>query len=210
MKTFKAVLFDFDGVIGKTMEDNYQAWKYAFSKYNIDIDKNEYFLLEGFNTKKVAWHFLAGGIKNANAVAEIIEAKEKYYFENNSFSLYEGVEFLIDRLKNKGYLLGLVSGANYIRLSKSLEQKFLSKFDVVITGDKVDNCKPHPEPYLKAARNLSVNASDCAVIENAPVGIESAKEAGMFCIAICSTLDKSYLKEADMVVDNIAQLNEFL
>ena len=43
MKKYKAILFDFDGVIGKTMEDNYQAWKNAFSMHNITIDKKEYF-----------------------------------------------------------------------------------------------------------------------------------------------------------------------
>lgn len=47
VKKYKAILFDFDGVIGKTMEDNYRAWEYAFSKYSIKIDKTEYFLLEG-------------------------------------------------------------------------------------------------------------------------------------------------------------------
>ena len=43
MKKYKAILFDFDGVIGKTMNDNHRAWKNAFSLYEIIIEKNEYF-----------------------------------------------------------------------------------------------------------------------------------------------------------------------
>ena len=63
MKKYKAVFFDFDGVIGKTMEDNYRAWKYAFSRYNIPVNKTEYFLLEGMSVKKIAEHFLKNNHK---------------------------------------------------------------------------------------------------------------------------------------------------
>ncbi len=206
MKKYKAILFDFDGVIGKTMEDNYQAWKHAFLRYGIEINKNEYFLLEGLNTKKVVEYFLVD--KNEEIVNQIIDLKEAYYLSNNSFSLYKGTEVLINKLNKKGYLLGLVSGGSYTRLSKSLHEKFLNNFDVIITGDNVSNCKPHPESYLNAAKALSVNASDCLVIENAPVGIEAAKEAKMYCVAICSTLDKKYLKKADKIINKITELNK--
>ena len=50
---YKAVLVDFDGVIGKTMEDNYNAWANALNTVGISMDKNDYFLLEGLNTIKV-------------------------------------------------------------------------------------------------------------------------------------------------------------
>jgi beta-phosphoglucomutase len=82
--------------------------------------------------------------------------------------------------------------------------------DVIITGDKVYNCKPHPEPYLNAAKALSVGPLECVVVENAPVGIESAKSAGMYCIAICSTLERRYLEKADMIIDKFADLEKLL
>ena len=50
---YKAVLFDFDGVLGRTMEDNYNAWAYALNTVGISIYKNGYFLLEGFSAKNV-------------------------------------------------------------------------------------------------------------------------------------------------------------
>jgi beta-phosphoglucomutase len=70
--------------------------------------------------------------------------------------------------------------------------------------------KPHPEPYLKAAKALGVKPSECAVIENAPYGVASAKKAGMFCIAITSSLPKEYLKRADVVVDSLAEARIFI
>lgn len=210
MPIFKAVFFDFDGVIGKTMEDNYQAWKRAFSKYHINIDKNEYFLLEGVNTKKVAEYFLEKNSNNIEMAQEIACLKDKYYIENNRFCFYDGVEYLIPKFKEKGYLLGIVSGANHIRLLKILNDDFLKKIDVIITGDKVENCKPHPEPYLNAAKALSISPTECIVVENAPMGIESAKRAGMYCIAICSTLERKYLQKADKIIDTFIDLKDTL
>ncbi len=210
MKKYKAVFFDFDGVIGNTMDDNYLAWEYAFSQYDIPIDKNEYFLLEGMNTRGVARHFIGKSTRNFGVADEIAGLKEKYYLENNRFSFYDGVESLIPKLKVKGYLLGLVTGASYVRLERLLNQEFLKNLEVVISGDKVRNCKPHPEPYLNAAKYLSIPSSECAVVENAPVGIESAKGAGMYCIAICSTLERRHLQKADRIIERFTDLEKIL
>jgi HAD superfamily hydrolase (TIGR01509 family) len=51
-------------------------------------------------------------------------------------------------------------------------------FDAVVTGDAVDRGKPHPEPYLAAARRLGVLASECLAIEDSDTGTTSASAAG--------------------------------
>ncbi|MBI2559804.1 MAG: HAD family phosphatase, partial [Planctomycetes bacterium] len=50
----------------------------------------------------------------------------------------------------------------------------------------------------------------CLVIENAPAGITSAKRAGLRCYAVATSLPKTYLKEADMVFDNIKEISDYL
>lgn len=210
-KKFTAVLFDFDGVIGKTMGNNYRSWKYAFSKYDINIDKKEYFLLEGMTIKKIAEHFLRKNSKNIKAADVIAKVKDRHYIKNRSFSMYSGVKNLLSYLRNKGYILGMVSGGTYKRILKSLKSRFLKKyFDVVITGDDVAGCKPNPEPYLTAAKKLSVRPSYCVAVENAPLGIKSAKRAGMYCIAVSSTLNKKYLSKADKIINRISELSKIL
>ena len=59
-------------------------------------------------------------------------------------------------------------------------------FDVVITGDAVDRGKPHPEPYLAAARALDVRAGDCLAIEDSTTGATSASAAG--CVVLVAPL----------------------
>ncbi|OGW94101.1 MAG: hypothetical protein A3G36_02985 [Omnitrophica bacterium RIFCSPLOWO2_12_FULL_45_13] len=80
-------------------------------------------------------------------------------------------------------------------------------FDHIITGDHVKKGKPYPEPYLLAARELAVKPSECVVIENAPYGIMAAKSAGMFCIALTSSLPKEFLKGADIIADKLEDIS---
>ena len=206
VKKFKGILFDFDGVIGRTMEDNYTAWKNVLSQFGIYLTKDEYFLLEGVNTIELAKLLLSKNGKDTNQAAEIVKAKEEYYLKNNNFSLYEGVEETIHTLKGNGYLLGIVSAANCSRLSNTIDSALLKEFTTVITGDKIARGKPFPDPYLTAAKELGVEPSECLVVENAPVGIEAAKNANMYCIAITSTLDRKYLLKADKIIGNFSML----
>jgi beta-phosphoglucomutase-like phosphatase (HAD superfamily) len=62
-------------------------------------------------------------------------------------------------------------------------------FDAVVTGDSVDQGKPHPEPYLTAARRLDVLAGECLAIEDSDTGATSAAAAG--CTVLCAPLHVS-------------------
>ena len=57
-------------------------------------------------------------------------------------------------------------------------------FAAVVTGDEVEHGKPHPEPYLAAARALGVAVGDCVAIEDSPTGVRSAVAAGVPTLAV--------------------------
>ena len=57
-------------------------------------------------------------------------------------------------------------------------------FDVIVTGDSVDNAKPHPEPYLVAAAQLGVDVHECVAIEDSPAGLTSAWSAGAVTVGV--------------------------
>ena len=133
MKKYKAVLFDFDGVIGKTMDDNYDAWAYAFSTVGIIVDKEEYFLLEGLHSKGVAQTILKKNNADESLVNQVVDIKQKYYMENNSFEFYPGIIDLINCIE-KRTKLGLVTGASAERLAKTVPAYFLVKFGSIIPG----------------------------------------------------------------------------
>jgi HAD superfamily hydrolase (TIGR01509 family) len=57
-------------------------------------------------------------------------------------------------------------------------------FEVVVTGDMVEHGKPHPEPYLRAARNLALAPEQCVAIEDSATGVRSAVAAGVPTVAV--------------------------
>jgi HAD superfamily hydrolase (TIGR01509 family) len=60
----------------------------------------------------------------------------------------------------------------------------LGMFEAIITRDEVKNPKPHPEPYLLAARRLSTAPSDCLAIEDSHSGVRAAAGAGMQTVMV--------------------------
>ena len=87
-------------------------------------------------------------------------------------------------------------------------------FAATIVGDEVRRGKPHPEPYLAAARALSVSPRDCVALEDSPTGVRSATAAGCHVIAIPHIVDvpagrghRQVKSLADLRVDNLLETN---
>ena len=78
--------------------------------------------------------------------------------------------------------------------------------EVLSTTEAVSHYKPHPEGYLKAAQQLGIAPEDCVVIEDAPVGIQAAKAAGMRSIAVATTYAASELS-ADWCISSLEALS---
>lgn len=206
MKKAKAVLFDFDGVLAKTMEDNFNAWRAALAEYGILIKPDDYYPLEGLKVLEVSAKLFSRYGREVVNAAEVVQKKEAYYLKNNRFELYPGVLQLLDELRSKRIPIAVVTAALVSRLGRSCPPGFLERFNAVVTGDDAGEGKPSPAPYLHAAAKLSMKPEDCIVVENAPLGVESAKRAGCYCIALCTTMGGSFLKRADERYDSFIDL----
>jgi len=183
----KAVLFDFDGVLVSSMNNNYKAWKKALKEFGYRIKKKDYFLLEGTKLLDIARTF---DKKNAPKIAEL---KNKYFAQIYELKLYPGVSKLLDNIKLKK---AIVTASPKEKMDL-VRPEFLDKFDLVLYGTK---------DYSKAIKKLRVKPEECVVVENAPIGIKQAKKSGAHVIAVASTLNKKYLQEADEIIDNIKEL----
>jgi beta-phosphoglucomutase len=201
-----AVLFDFDGVIGDTVEDNYLAWRAAFAPYGIVPDRTECFLLEGKKTAELAATVLERHGLEPALGPTVGAAKDAHYAAHNRFAFYPGVLELIPALQRAGLKVAVVSGGMRRRLFNPLTVDFLSSFDTVVTADECSRGKPEPEPFLKAAEKLGVLPERCLVVENAPLGVTAAKRAGMRCIAVTSSLSAEHLREADIIVPHVGDI----
>ncbi len=96
-----------------------------------------------------------------------------------------GALSVVTALRLSGQRLGLASSSIRPWVEACLERIGLpNAFEVLVTGSEVENGKPDPEIYLKAAERMGVSPRDCLAFEDAPAGIESAKAAGMTVWAV--------------------------
>lgn len=219
----KAFIFDMDGVITDTMPYHYKSWKQVLSEEGICISKYDVYSREGQKgITAIREIFDSYDIEYDDKRAErLLDKKEKLFVDflcntpecnkasnqqNFNVELIEGSEDLLQWLHNLKYRLALVSGTSRRELLKILPEHLYNLFSVVVTGSDVKKGKPNPEPYLEALKSLHIGAQEAIVIENAPLGIKSAKAAGLRCIAIETSLSKEYLAEADYIFPSIPDL----
>jgi len=141
---------------------------------------------------------------DANTQAQAyVESLESTPFLND-VRVFPGVIDLLDSLPPHTWAIATSAPSDFARkLVRHLE---LPRPPVFITGDDVTLGKPHPMPYLRAAKALDVCADRCVVIEDAPTGIASARAAGAYVIGVLTTNGADSLTGAHAITDSIASL----
>ena len=208
----RAVIFDMDGVIVDSMPYHFIAWYEALRPWGVRVSCFDVYSKEGERWDKTLKSLLGRThIKPTQRVLErIFSERRKIFKQYFKRFIFKGAEELLISLYKKGYLLGLVTGTPDKEIKKILPLPMRRLFSATIAGNEVKNGKPHPEPYLKAAKALGLAPSACVVVENAPFGIESAKRAGMVCIGVTTSLPKEYLKGADALVNDLGEIESLL
>jgi HAD superfamily hydrolase (TIGR01509 family) len=95
-----------------------------------------------------------------------------------------GARQLLGRLTEAGIPLALVTMSYRRLVAAFLRDVPAGTFGAVVTGDEVSQGKPHPEPYLTAARMLGVDAADCVVVEDSRTGVVAGVTAGARVLAV--------------------------
>lgn len=152
--------------------------------------------------------------------------QEVYGFPGNPEELaYERLDIMKELFKTKlSFIDGFVSFHHLVKenykicLATSLATELLSiaentlNLSAVFFGnvfsikDVGGVGKPQPDIFLYAAEKLQSPTKNCLVIEDAPLGVEAAKRAGMPCVALTTTYGREKLNQADLVVDSFAQI----
>lgn len=207
---FKAVLFDFDGVLVNSMPFHVTAWQNLFRAFNISVQPDDVLLTEGCRSIELAekifsdWNYDI----SSEELDKFVEQKQLRYQEITQAELDPSAVPLIDKLKRRGKLIGLVTGTARSNVDKILAPENRTIFDVLVTGDDLKKGKPNPEGYLKAAGKLNLAPGQCLVVENAPLGIQAARNAGMKVVALTTTLKRRQLAGADFYSSSLAELEK--
>jgi beta-phosphoglucomutase len=203
-----AVLFDLDGVLIDSMPHHVRAWQEEFAAWGVTIDPLIFRLREG-EKAAATLAFAAqeyGLILTKEQALRFVESKRRRYRKTAPKQLVDGAADLLRTLRNSRIKTALVTGSIRRNLDHSISKDEQSLFDAIITADLCTHGKPHPEPYLRASEALNIPPNHCLAVENAPLGIQSARAAGAFVLALTSTLPAKYLKDADRIIDDLSDI----
>lgn len=208
----EALIFDMDGILIDSMHLHASAWKTAFQEAGIEIDEREIFYLEGENDTGIVKNVMNSkniAPKRLDELLESVAPRKHELFDRNAALIFIGMDECLKKLKNR-FKLGVVSGSDRNVVKMIMEKYFPGIFDAIISGDDTENGKPAPDPYNKAVEILGIEKENCIVIENAILGVRSAKNAGIFSIGIPTYIDRKELEHADIVLRDHKELFRFL
>ena len=206
----KAIIFDLDGVILSTDRYHCIAWGEVAQKLGVPFSERVNDRLRGVSRMDCIESLLENYTGNPLTQAEkeaLAEAKNASYraliAQMTPDAVSNEVRRTLSELRLRGYRLGIGSVSKNTKFI--LERTdMLGYFDAISDGTNITRSKPDPEVFLKAAEMLSVEASACAVIEDATVGIEAAAAGNMLPVAIGSAW------ESPLAVHRITALADLL
>lgn len=207
----KGLIFDVDGVLMDSMPYHANAWVQAFADVGIRITNMDIYEIEGSNHKGVVdLIFHKVGLEPSTSDYEtFLKKKRENFLRDNRAEPFEGMPECLQKLKKK-YKLAVASGADRTIVNALMGRFYPGIFEVIVSGEDVTRGKPDPEPYITAVSKLGLEAEECMVVENAPLGIKSAKTAGIYCVAVPTYLPSEKLVGADMVLADHAELVAYL
>ncbi len=211
-----AILFDMDGVVLNSPPLHLLTWQQTLAPLGLRVTAEDLYPLEGMPTERTAQRLterLLGQPCSDEQAHDLAQTKRALFREMFNPILVPWIAPLLHDLRGRGYRLGLVTGSARSVVDESLVPTGLAElFAAIVTGDEVSKGKPHPEPYRTAAERLGIPPSECLAVENAPLGIRSAKAAGMGCVGLETTLPAKQLSAAaaDRVFSDATALRTWL
>lgn len=214
-KKVNCVIFDMDGVIIDSEEIHKKAYYETYNSLGIEVSEELYKSFTGSSTINAFQRLVAHFNLDNNPEDLVIDKRKRYvnYFENDpNLSLVNGVEELIKYLHNKGYTLILASSSAMVNINRvflrfNLDPYFKSK----ISGADLEESKPHPEIFEKAAILANSAPENCIVIEDSDNGVKAANDAGIFVVGYANILSEGQtLENADAVMHHFKELKQLL
>ncbi|WP_370867633.1 HAD family hydrolase [Methanolobus sp.] len=205
------MIFDMDGVLTDSMPYHAQAMEKVFNGLGITIDTQDIYEREGEKTIDVVNFLLEKGTDDASVYdrKDIVDKYIAKFGHIAQIKVFEGMKECLQILKTN-FLLAVVSGSDKPIVYDIMQNEFPGIFDVIVTGDDVERGKPSPDPYLKAVAMLKLRKDECIVVENAPMGVDSALSAGICCIAVPTYLAPEKLSRANLLIPDHRELVNYL
>jgi sugar-phosphatase len=212
---YEAVIFDMDGVLIDSEPQWKIAMEYVFKSVGLDMERKDFQKTVGLRIDEVIafWnHNKNLGVQDEKAVEDAIIDQMIELVHKNPMPL-QGVYDTLDYLKKVNIKIGLATSSPNRLLNAVLSAMNIEKyFDFVHSAEKEPYGKPHPAVYISAARALSVQPSQCLVVEDSFNGVISGKAAKMDVVCIPEKTHEPNLKLnlADYIFEDMSKMLDVL
>lgn len=204
-----AVIFDWDGVIIDSHDQHAESWYRMAEENGLTVPENFFKNSFGMRNLEVI-RDLARWTQDLALIEKFSDRKESLYrqiIKEKGIEPLPGVSEFLFQLKQSQILTAIGSSSVLENIKTVIDiTKLESYFDIIITGADVKRGKPDPEVFLKCAERLNIPPQRCVVFEDAHVGIQAAKSAGMIAIAVTTTHPRNTFHQADAIVDSLAEI----
>ncbi|MBI5332890.1 MAG: HAD family phosphatase [Candidatus Aenigmarchaeota archaeon] len=209
---FKGIVFDLDGVLVDTEYNHWQGWVKALKPFGVNFSREEYTDCSG-KSGDVIERILIKKYKlpkfHLEKEKESIMAK---FFSENKINTMYFVKEAIEFFKTRKFRIAVATSSPKDQAMIKLQNTGLFDFfDSITSRNDVKNGKPYPDIYIFAAKKLGIKPEQCIAFEDTQYGVESAKTAGLYCIAIPTEISvKQDFSKADRIFKNLKEATNYL
>jgi beta-phosphoglucomutase family hydrolase len=210
-QTKRAFIFDMDGTIVDNMAFHTKSWIAFFERRGQALDADEFFKATAGRQGKEIMRAYLGEHLTDDEIPVLDDEKESLYRELYAphRKTVEGFDDLIVQAKLRGVALAVATAAPNANITFTLDGLDLRRhFDAVVGAADVSRGKPNPDVFLKAAERCGVAPEHCIVFEDAPLGVEAARRAGMRAVVLTTTLPAAAFAEFDNVIHIVSDFSE--
>jgi len=198
----KGLLFDNDGVIVSSIASVNRCWRKWAAHYGVP-NADQVQIAHGTRAVEIMEQIVPGVGKEEGL--RLIEDME--IADVDDLEVLPGVRALLESLPKERW--AIVTSATWRLLIGRLKAAKLPIPERIVSGDRVVNGKPHPEPYLRGAALVGADPAECIVVEDAPTGVGAGKAAGCRVLGVLGTHSVEELRAAgcDWVVKSLLDVS---
>lgn len=205
---FRAIVFDFDGLIVDTEQPIYEAYSSIFAELGASLPLSVWkdVIGQGVGNEAAFVHLESSIGREVDREAIRAEARARRRDVTLKLPPRDGAAELIAEAKDAGLTLAVASSSTHAWVDWHLDRLgLLPSFDAVCTRDDVGEPKPSPAVYCLALECLRMQPHEAFAIEDSPHGVTAAKAAGLRCVAAPNPLTANMdLRHADCVLPSLA------